>query len=107
MTTVSYLASLLTGEITLAQHTDTVAWFITHGLASPAAGTFTEVRVPRDTPATDDEIEAAIRDFADDLYGTQWAGIYRPHQYDRCIGRFAMKRRERAILTRISVEEDV
>lgn len=78
------------------------SWFISHGLGTPAAGTFTEVIFEGEQP---DEITAAVavRQVADQLYSNRWAFVYRPDQYAVAIARHGMTRRERVVVTDIEV----
>lgn len=90
-------------------------WYITHGLGGPAAGTFTEVAftaaaadgvIFRDDARdlTDDVLfERVVREVAVSLYGTAWAFLYRPREYDDAIGRHGMKRRERVVVEAVEV----
>lgn len=82
------------------------SWFITHGLGKPAQGTYTEVAFapsaltdPDGEPWPEHVLDAAVREVAGQLYGTAWAFQYRPEQYADAIGRHALRRRERVVIT--------
>lgn len=81
------------------------SWFITHGLGTPAAGTYTEVAFPSQLPYRADPVvaEEAVRQIADQLYGNRWAFIYPPEGRQDAIDRWKLKRRERVVVTEIRV----
>lgn len=62
----------------------TGSWFITHGIGTPAGGTFTEVAIdpavlgdaPRDIARA--ALEQTVRELAVQLYGDSWAFTYDP-----------------------------
>jgi hypothetical protein len=82
-------------------------WGITHGLGTPAAGTFTAVRVPDFTPTgeplTDATKEAAVLEVARSLYGTAYAFIYRPERMDDGVYRHNLRGREHVTITAVEV----
>jgi hypothetical protein len=80
------------------------SWFITHGLGKAAEGTYTEVgwgQGLRNLP--EHVIEDVVRRVAVELYGTAWAFIYRPDQYEDAIARHGLRRRERVIVCSVEV----
>lgn len=82
------------------------SWYITHGLGRPAAGTYTEIAFVTDVQVTDHPdpvLEEVVRRVAVDLYETAWAYVYSPDQYEDAIARWALRRRERVIVTAIDV----
>lgn len=95
---------LISGQYSLRNSVE--SWYVTHGLGTPAAGTYTEVRVEQ-SGASPEEVESVVRQVINDLYGSHWAFIYPPADYERCIGRFGMKLRERVLITRITISEEV
>lgn len=85
------------------------SWFITHGLGTPAAGSFTEVVVPDFTDSGErvsrgDQSEI-VRQVADQLYGSRWAFHYPPEKYETSIQTdyWSLWRRERVVVTGIEV----
>jgi hypothetical protein len=80
------------------------AWFVTHPLGKPAAGTYTEVAFTQtvlDQQHPPEVLEQVVRDVAAELYGNAWAFHYRPADYEQAIERYAMRRRERVVVTAI------
>lgn len=85
------------------------SWYITHGLGTPAAGTFTEVVMPDFTPdgepLSDAAKEAAVRQIAASLYGTAYAFIYRPDQAQRAVHAHGLVGREHVVVSAVEVWE--
>jgi hypothetical protein len=85
------------------------AWFITHPLGGPAAGTYTEVVIepnPDGTPSAGAPLPAHIVEHvvclvALELYGNAWAFVYPPEQRDR--GTLRARRRECVVVEGIEV----
>jgi len=76
-------------------------WYITHPLGKPAGDTYTAVVFAADVadafvPAV---LHATAHAVAFDLYGTAWAFIYPPNEYESAVGRFPMRCRERVLVT--------
>jgi hypothetical protein len=84
-------------------------WAITHGLGTPAAGTFTAVRVPDFTPdgdpLPDAAKEAAVRQVAESLYGRAYAFIYSPARIEEGVYRHNLRGREHVTITAVEVWE--
>jgi hypothetical protein len=79
------------------------SWFITHQLGGPAAGMYTEVRMPDSDHIPDQTKSEIVRRVADELYGRQWAFHYRPYQYESSIEKYGLTRREVIVVTDIEV----
>lgn len=88
-------------------------WYITFGLGSTAAKTFTRVEV-QDNPWRAIHAEAAtahpeaiiddlVRRLATDLYGDSWANVYRPEQADDSVFRHYSQIREHVFITFVEV----
>jgi len=84
------------------------SWFITFGLGRPAASTYTEVVLApsvREADLPEAVLEVVVRGVAAELYGSAYAFMYRPEQYESAIGRFSMRRRERVAVIAVEVYE--
>jgi hypothetical protein len=85
---------------------DMASRFITHGLGTPAAGTYTEVAFTASSgwfAMAEDVRREIVRKVADQLYGSRWAFIYGPEQYRDAIARWDLRLREKVIVSRIEV----
>jgi hypothetical protein len=98
--------SRLVAEVSTVAANVPGSWFITHGLGTPAAGTYTEVafapEVLQQPEATEAALEQITRQVARALYGNAWAFTYRPDQWHEAIERHGMRRRERVVVTELS-----
>ncbi len=96
---IDYAARLLTpGQLCEdAAH----VWYITHPLGKPAGGTYTAVVFAADVADAQPVavLGEAARAVAVALYGTAWAFVYPPGEYESAIGRFPMRCRERVLVT--------
>ena len=89
------------------------SWTITHGLGKPAEGTFTEVAFGPDVnaelltlPGSLEPYVVAdqlVREVAAALYGSAYAFVYRPEEYDDAVARWALRRRERVVVSSLEV----
>lgn len=88
------------------------SWTVTFGFGKPAQGTYTEVAFASnvlDSLRHDESVSAecvleeVVRRVAVDLYGTAWAFVYRPDQYEQAVARWGLRRRERVVVTSIEV----
>lgn len=101
-------AHLLRGPAGLPHGT---SWWITFGIGTPAAGTYTEVRIlpgpdGSQTPPTGlprAVVDAAVETVAHRLYGRAWAFHYPPEDYHDAVGRYALALREVVVIDRIEV----
>lgn len=93
---------------------DPTSWFVTFGFGKPAAGTYSEVRLPAeltgpDGPVVVDEqrreaiLDAVVRRVVVDLYGSAWAFHYRPNEYADAIERYGVRLREVVEVSSIEV----
>lgn len=76
---------------------DPRSWSITHGIGTPAAGTYTEVVLPEALPDDVDPGEL-VQHAAFETYGRAWAFDYPPERFDECVGRWGAVRRERIVV---------
>jgi len=85
-------------------------WYVTHGLGTPAGGTYTEVAFARHTPLATgippaeqsrEVLEQVVRSSIRELYGNRWAFHYPPEEYGEAIGRWQLSLRERLVVTHI------
>lgn len=83
-------------------------WYVTHGLGSVAAGTYSEVAfataVPRagQTPPAEHPPTVqrdVVHRVARELYGERWSNLYPPDEYDAAVARWDMQLRERIVVT--------
>lgn len=83
-------------------------WYVTHGLGSIAAGTYTEVAFATAVPRADQTPPAGqppalhrevVRRVARELYGERWSNLYPPEEYVDAVARWDMRLRERIVVT--------
>lgn len=100
-------------DLDTAEDVSPSSWSITHGLGKPAEGTFTEVAFGPDVnaellmlPGTLEPhivADQLVREVAAALYGTAYAFVYPPEQYDEAVARWALRRRELVVVTSLEV----